>query len=170
LFPKLFKLLGYTEGVEVGVQKGKFTEKLCKDNPELHMNCIDPWLEYRNLDWEDHKSIVQNTHDIRYQETMERLSKYNTTIIRKKSLEAVEDFKDDSLDFVYIDGNHRFNYIMTDIIYWVPKVRKGGIIACHDYHDPQVGTAVDAFTKCHGVRPWYITQETQPTAYWVQER
>ena len=37
---------------------------------------------------------------------------------------AVNKFANDSLAFVYIDGNHEFDYVMTDLIWWAMKVRR----------------------------------------------
>jgi hypothetical protein len=43
------------------------------------------------------------------------------------------DVTNGSLDFVYIDGNHRFEQVVADLAAWAPKVRPGGIVAGHDY-------------------------------------
>jgi glycosyltransferase involved in cell wall biosynthesis len=48
-------------------------------------------------------------------------------------MQAVTDFADESLDFVYIDGNHQLKYVVEDIVEWTKKIKKGGIIAGHDY-------------------------------------
>ena len=159
LLPELFRSLDFKVGAEIGVQRGKYSEKLCKGNPELKLHAIDPWKSYN--------SISQGTHDLRYAQAMKRLSPYNVNAIRKTSMEALNDFEDRSLDFVYIDGNHDYDYVCMDIIHWSKKVKSGGIIACHDYHTAQVGKAIDGFVYCHVIRPWYILQEALSTAYWV---
>jgi len=159
LLPQLFKELDFNIGAEIGVQKGKYSELLCKGNPKLKLYSIDPWKAYN--------SISQGTHDARYEQTVGRLNPYNATIIRKTSIDALADFNDHVLDFVYIDGNHAFDYVVQDIIHWSKKVKHGGIIACHDYHDAQVGRAIDSYIYCHVINPWYMLQEAQSTAYWV---
>lgn len=45
----------------------------------------------------------------------------------------VDRFEDDSLDFVFIDGDHRYNQVKKDIVNWRKKVKKGGILAGHDF-------------------------------------
>ena len=42
-------------------------------------------------------------------------------------------YKDQSVDFVFIDGDHRYEMVFKDIEAWFPKVKIGGIIAGHDY-------------------------------------
>jgi hypothetical protein len=47
------------------------------------------------------------------------------------------------LDFVYIDGDHSYEGVLRDIHAWTPHVRKGGIIAGHDYRWHEVRRAVE---------------------------
>jgi predicted O-methyltransferase YrrM len=51
-----------------------------------------------------------------------------------------------NLAAVYIDGDHRFEFVKQDISAWLPKVRPGGILAGHDYGKnwPDVEKAVKA--------------------------
>lgn len=55
------------------------------------------------------------------------------TFIQKSSEIAAKDFQDQSLDLVFIDGNHSYESVKLDISSWFPKVKFGGIIAGHDY-------------------------------------
>ena len=88
-------------------------------------------------------------------------------------MDALGDFKDRSLDFVYIDGLHDFDNVMMDLIGWNRKVRSGGIISGHDYiplHAGGIIPAVRAFTEGHCITEWYITQEytPAPSFFWVK--
>ena len=49
---------------------------------------------------------------------------------------------DESLDFVFIDGNHEYDFVFSDIKNWLPTVKCGGVLAGHDYHAPSVISAV----------------------------
>ena len=42
-------------------------------------------------------------------------------------------YEDASLDFVFLDGDHSYDGLKKDIIAWLPKVKKGGIICGHDF-------------------------------------
>lgn len=59
-----------------------------------------------------------------------------------KSSEVYKSISDNSLDFVYIDGNHTYEYVKADILLYFPKVKMDGLISGHDYKDFAVGRAV----------------------------
>lgn len=62
--------------------------------------------------------------------------------IHAASLEAAEEYEDETLDFVFIDACHAYEYITSDINAWLPKVKYGGILAGHDYNRDSVKKAV----------------------------
>jgi hypothetical protein len=161
----LFAEAGYANGAEIGVRKGKFSRVLCKANPDLHLYCVDPWMPYGG------RKYTKEKQDLIYEVAQKTLEPYNVTFIRKTSMEGVKDIPYNSLDFVYIDGNHLFDFVMEDIIHWSRRVRSGGIVSVHDFHygsNVEVVEAVNAYTRANHIDPWYCTKEAQPTAYWVK--
>jgi predicted O-methyltransferase YrrM len=63
-----------------------------------------------------------------------RTNNYNNiSLIQKTSDDAASDFEDGSFDFVYIDGIHTYEAVKKDIVNYLPKVKKGGVIGGHDY-------------------------------------
>jgi len=54
-------------------------------------------------------------------------------MIRALSNQVLDLFEDESLDFIYIDGNHTYNSVKEDMELWFPKLKKGGLFAGHDY-------------------------------------
>lgn len=116
-------------GAEIGVERGVFSKHICKKNPRTKLYLIDPWVAYTG--YRDH--VSQEKLDRFYEETCIRMGPYNSQIIRKYSIQAMGDFQDDSLDFVFIDANHDYNHCLEDIKGWYKKVKKGGIVSGHDY-------------------------------------
>lgn len=152
--PDFFKQMGYKVGAEIGVDIGDYTEKLSQAG--LTVYAIDPYLKY-----EHYKPYNQVEFDLLYEQTRKRLAPYpNCTIIRKTSMEAAKDIPDESLDFVYIDGNHEFRYVAEDIAEWSKKVRSGGVIAGHDYIYAtwvcHVIYVVHAYIQAHKIDNWYL--------------
>lgn len=159
--PELFVELGYKVGVEVGVYKGAFTEKFCKAG--LTMYAIDPWLGYAGA---GRTQQDQARQDFLYGHTKRTLNPYkNCTIIRAPSMVALQQIQDESLDFVYIDGDHSFRHIAEDLVEWSKKVRSGGAVSGHDYfyYGPhstrvicQVSPVVDAYVKTFEIPNLYV--------------
>lgn len=128
---ELFCDMGYKIGVEVGVAAGEYSDVIMRYNPQLEaMYGVDPHLPYKG-----YKDFVRlGTFDSLETKARALLGGYdNYHFVKKFSVEASEDFKDGSLDFVYIDANHSEPWVSQDIAAWTPKVRKGGIVAGHDY-------------------------------------
>lgn len=122
--------LSFKLGVEVGVADGKYSETLAATNPQMRLYGVDPYVPYRG--YKDYTK--DSTFERLMAEAHTRLDKYdNYEFIREFSVEASQDFEDGSLDFVYIDANHREPYVTQDIEAWAPKVKKGGIVAGDDY-------------------------------------
>jgi predicted O-methyltransferase YrrM len=63
------------------------------------------------------------------------------------SLEAAAQFEDNSIDFVFIDAAHEYEFVKEDIAAWYPKVKPGGLFAGHDYNWTGVHKAVSEFSQ-----------------------
>ena len=57
----------------------------------------------------------------------------NIKKIKNSSKNASELFEDECLDMVYIDADHNYSSVKSDIEYWFPKVKTGGFLAGHDF-------------------------------------
>ena len=160
---KIFAELGYKEGAEIGVASGRHAAQMLNAVPDLHLYLVDP---YQGYFW-----YKQELCDKRKAAAQRRLDGRNVTFLHMTSLEASQQIADGSLDFVYIDGDHRFDAVMMDLILWARKVRKGGIVALHDwyaFYQAGVMDAVYAYTRAHNIGSWFVTWEKEATAFWVQ--
>jgi hypothetical protein len=169
--PELFVQLGFKVGVEIGVYKGWNTAIYLRAG--LKVYGVDPWSAYGIYvegTSEERARMTQERMDYLYSKAQRNLRPYLKAglceLIRKPSMEAVKDFPNGSLDFVYIDGSHAFRYIAEDLYEWTPKVRKGGIVSGHDYcsnakevRDPytcHVPRVVDAWMQIVRPKSWYV--------------
>ena len=124
-------LIPHGKGVEIGVFKGAFSrEILNRWNGTLYM--IDVW---RGLGKEYEDMNNHNNHTEAYFETMKSIKGFEDRgiMIRSSSKDCINLFENDSLDFIYIDANHAYDFIKEDIELWFPKLKKGGIFSGHDY-------------------------------------
>jgi hypothetical protein len=86
--------------------------------------------------WRKRFSNVEKLFDARI--------RWHTNIekIKQSSVVASERFEDASLDFVYIDGDHKYSAVQEDIAKWLPKIKKDGVIGGHDFDYEDVAGAV----------------------------
>jgi predicted O-methyltransferase YrrM len=153
--------MGLKKGVEIGCRYGASALLWKEFIPDLNLTCIDPYAAYHR--------VSQERQDEIYEGIKKNLEGSGIEILRRFSLDAVQLFKDGSLDWVHIDGDHSFDAAVQDIIRWAPKVREGGLVLVHDYCAfgmSGVMPAVDAYTHCHRIDPWYVTRDMEPTAFW----
>lgn len=157
----MFRELGFTRGVEIGTGEGNFAVVLCKANPNLELHTIDPYKLFENDVITD-----QNKYEEQYASACARLSSVNCTLVRSSSMQAVKDFPDGYFDFVYVDGNHHYEFVRDDLREWSKKVRSGGIVAGHDYmrYSTRAGRAccwgvkraVNEYMLDNKIAPWYV--------------
>jgi hypothetical protein len=169
-----FRELDFSIGAEIGVADGRFSLKLCQLIPHLTLYCVDPWAPYKG----NSRGGGSSQHERNYALAQERLLPYGATLLRMTSMDAVIQFEDASLDFVYIDGNHDYAFVLDDITEWAPKVRPGGIVAGHDYYqfnNSGVIEAVNEYAQRHKIDVQIIgevrkhaSDDDQPTWYWVR--
>lgn len=148
--------------LEVGVFESKFTREMAVKRPDLHIMGVDNW-----------DGIFANNKAMAYQHLGNK-----GMLIQANSVEFARSLGDGTLDMVYIDGDHAYKAAKADIEAYWPKVRKGGILAGHDYeeikHDrPIWGTvgvepAVDEFVKANGLTLNVISSE-YPQSFYIKK-
>ena len=159
--PKLFAKLGFKKGAEVGVYQGDYSRKLLKRIPGLKLYGIDIWKKYGA-----YRDFGEATLGAAYALAEKNTEGYDCELIRGWSHEVVEQFEDESLDFVFVDGNHAYEYVVQDIALWSKKVRKGGVVYGHDFDDYSksnklynrmcVIPAVEGWMKSYRIKPWFV--------------
>jgi len=137
--------------VEVGVWKGMsaayMAVEIINSGKDIKFDCVDNWEFVEDLQsdipqeffGEDvYKTFLKNIEPV----------KEKITPIKSLSWDGANNYKDNSLDFVFIDAAHDYESVKKDINAWYPKIKESGIIAGHDYGwSPTVRQAVDEFFK-----------------------
>jgi Methyltransferase domain len=153
--------------VEVGVFTGFLSLYLLEHHDTLIMHGVDSWVGS-----EDHSEAYRATGDVHanatasqarawQQQALQRLAMlidYGRMALHQcHSLEAAGRFDADSMDLVYLDGDHSYPGVAADIRAWWPKVKPAGWIGGDDlsHEDPRfkfgVDQAVEEFVAATGL-------------------
>ena len=122
---------------EIGVWKGDFSKKILSSRSPRLLHLIDPWKfnpEFPTRLYGGSGASSQADMDHIYEQVAEVLgSQPNVEIHRGPSSEMLCDLPDDSLDWIYIDGDHSYEGVLADLELAWQKVRCGGIVSGDDY-------------------------------------
>jgi hypothetical protein len=147
LIEPINKLEGELVGVEVGVCLAHTTEAFAKGIKNLKkLYAVDNYPTF--VDW-DGSDWNKDRQDLMKKAAQEKMLAYKdkVEIHHVPSEEFVKTIEDESLDFVFIDGDHSFEAALKDFQNYYPKVKKGGIFGGHDIQLDSVRNALSYFLK-----------------------
>jgi predicted O-methyltransferase YrrM len=137
--------------VEVGAWQGASTAymavEIINSGKNIQFDVYDIWGRY-SIDGLNTKITEKYPDDFVQQLFLKNTANVRHVVNARKldSVSASKLYKDESLDFVFIDADHTVEAVLNDIHHWFPKVKRGGHIAGHDYfNDPGVQKAVRTF-------------------------
>lgn len=167
--------------VEIGSWVGKsaiyLAVEIINSKKHIQVDCIDVWSDEENANsnvlywpWEkpEGQQILKNARQ--YQKEFDANAPEDASIyelflrntkrvqhilrpIRKDSHRAAKLYNDESLDFVFIDGDHIYKNVKQDIISWYPKVKIGGFLGGHDYNKWSIQPVKEKTKQCRAGWP-----------------
>lgn len=147
LIEPINKLEGELVGVEVGVCLAHTTEAFAKGIKNLKkLYAVDNYPTF--VDW-DGSDWNQDRQDLMKKAAQEKMLAHKDKVefLHVSSEEFVKTIEDESLDFIFIDGDHSFEAALKDFQNYYPKVKKGGIFGGHDIQLDSVRNALTYFLK-----------------------
>ena len=126
------------KAVEIGAYSGEGTIVLAKYFKEVL--AVDPWLNGYDIHDRASQQTPMKFVLAKFHENTKGLG--NVMYSQSKSQDALEVVEDGSLDFVYVDGDHRYEAVLADLKGWLKKLRAGGVMAGHDWSFPAVKKAL----------------------------
>lgn len=164
--------------VEIGVAYGFHATRILEQHPAIEYIGVDPYVA--GYDPEDlFDRDVGEVFGVSPNKAMDRL--FTTVseklqlgfpgrfqLLRMKSTEAAKTFPDESLDFVFVDGDHREEAVREDLEAWWPKIQPGGVLVGDDYSWPGVEKAVTVFFREAGNEVLVLqTAGKKHQSFWV---
>lgn len=158
----LINQLEITNGVmlEVGVYQGEAMRQFMDSGKFRRYFGVDFWSG--NF-VDPNKAFLEGVEDAEL--VFDNVSKpYPVVKMKMTSEEASTYFKDGVFDFIYLDGNHNYEFIRQDIDIWWPKVKSGGYFGGHDYSNLACGGVKKAVDETFG------QQYAYPDMSWVVKK
>lgn len=131
--------------VEVGSWRGRssvyMAVEIINSKKDIKFDCVDPFY-FEKYYKEGLNSYQQNPYYVEdydlnkvYEEFLENIKPVQHVInhIKDFSTNASSKYKNNSLDFVFLDGNHLYKSVIADIEHWLPKIKIDGILSGHDF-------------------------------------
>lgn len=165
-FLKLEALRSRSEMIvaEVGVQYGYNALRILSTLNIKTIYLIDSYQPYPSAKDGTLSTNKQSPESLDF--AKEYLKSYQSKIvwIIDYSWNAHTRIPDEELDFVYIDGDHRVEIVCKDVELYMPKVKKGGYIAGHDYTRKYVKDGISKYFGSldkikHEGEDWWIRLE-----------
>jgi Methyltransferase domain len=133
-------------GVELGVFKGEFTEQILRTVKPKMLYLIDLWeynKDIHSANFDEKPDMIKN-----YEHVKRRYGRLRNVMIKKGySDQELQQLADDSLDWIYVDADHRYEGVKKDLEMAIKKVKKNGIIAGDDYIEKQGWGVVKAVNE-----------------------
>jgi hypothetical protein len=138
VIPSIINRFSLKTIAEIGVAFAGHLEAILLNTKIEKAYAIDPYLLFDtstdSFSFEN-QNYTQANYDELFLFAKSRLDVFGdrASFIKDTSTNASKTIEDDSLDIVFIDGEHTFEALKDDIKNWEPKVKKGGVISGHDY-------------------------------------
>lgn len=121
---------------EIGVWNGLFSAAILSETWPVELVLIDPWdlLSAKSTDEQTHRLHGdEDAMGAMFRKVSERYGALQQVKIRKGfSAEVLASFPDGYFDWLYIDGNHLYDFVLQDLKLAAKKVKLGGTIAGDD--------------------------------------
>lgn len=136
--------------VELGCWKGRSAAfmgvEILKSGKPITLHCVDNWLGFKS-ETDGHYWLNTAEAEALYREFERNLQPCVDAGLRLDihigdTAEAASQFKDGSVDFLWIDAGHEYDEVKRDIQAWLPKLRPGATIGGDDYPMDGVQKAV----------------------------
>jgi predicted O-methyltransferase YrrM len=167
LAPYIKRLGENITGIEIGTCRAESTNYLLSKCPNISkLTTIDPYKGY--VDWKG--EITQETVDKFMSIAEKNLKEFGdrVSMLRSPSVDAAKNFDDESVDFIFVDGDHSYAATLADCVAYYPLLKKGGFFCGHDYSSIQdVNRAVNDFRDQKKITA-PINLSTNSTFFWYK--
>lgn len=152
---------------EIGVFKGEFSKFIFENLNPKELFLVDIFEGYVGSGDKDGNNMQYTHLENEYNLLVSHFKENNNVhIIKENSKNFINSLEDEFLDLIYIDGDHDYSGVKSDLLLSYNKIKSGGYICGHDYVSPRfdgVVKAVNEFCVEKNLKIDYITKDGCPT-------
>jgi hypothetical protein len=159
--------------VEVGTYLGKsisyLAVEIINSGKKIKLNAVDTW-EGSPLEplQQSQSDVINKTLYVNFLKNIEPVKEI-INVVKSDSVKAADLYEDESVDFVFIDASHHYEFVKSDILAWYPKIKKNGYIGGHDYVSP-IGHSGGIYGVYHAVNELFQKFEIVDNASWISKK
>ena len=124
-------------GIELGVGEGNTTVSLLKITQPSRLYLVDYWTSQEWSTYPDSYNIDQCGQDSRFRKVLQKfkseIASGAVEVRKTMTVDASKAFEDEHFDWIYLDANHSYPAVLTDLQAFYPKLKRGGLLFAHDY-------------------------------------
>lgn len=124
--------------IEIGARYGESSKTIIQNLVINEYIIIDPYTTYEEYNNDGFNNIIsRDKEDEIYHNTKNGLRKIHSNIRFYRTFSndqnTINSIENNSIDLVFIDGNHSYKYVLEDLENYYPKLKENGIICGDDF-------------------------------------
>jgi hypothetical protein len=150
---------------ELGVFKGEFSKELYEICQPSELHLVDLFGGVFGSGDKDGNNYHFADLTLEMQKIQEHFFGHeNVKVIKASTIDYLNSLEDDHLDMVYVDADHSYNSVKTDLNLSRRKVKKDGFICGHDYvENTEAYYAIKEFCTFYKLEIQYLSKDGCPS-------
>jgi cephalosporin hydroxylase len=124
--------------IEIGARYGESSKVILNSLKVNKYIIIDPYTSYDEYNNDGFNKIISDDNDDNiFNKTKNELEYLHNNMVFYRTFSTdtntINAIEDNSIDLIFIDGNHTYKYVLDDLENYYPKLNKNGIICGDDF-------------------------------------
>ena len=124
--------------IEIGARYGESSKVILNNLKVNKYVIIDPYTSYDEYNNDGFNKIISDDNDDNiYNKTKNELDSLHNNMVFYRTFSTdtntINAIEDNSIDLIFIDGNHTYKYVLDDLENYYPKLKNTGIICGDDF-------------------------------------
>ena len=124
--------------LEIGARYGDSSKMILKHLNVEEYNIVDPYTCYDDYSQDGFNKIMINDENDKIFNTVKKnLNKIHNNVNFYRTFSndtnTISKLKNNTMDLIFIDGNHTYKYVLEDLENYAPKLKPDGILCGDDF-------------------------------------